>query len=119
VPIKRGFASVAFDELAWHEDLRQAAGSAKRIGEEARSRLEREGQAIVPSSPATRRRGMGPVFRAASRSTFLLPADLSASSSDSRKGRMDGSTSTIWLSASGTCRRVLAAKASTNSHIDG
>lgn len=46
MPIKRGFASVAFDELAWHEDLRQAAGSAKRIGEETRSRLEREGQAV-------------------------------------------------------------------------
>jgi hypothetical protein len=46
VPIKRGFAHVAFDELAWHEDLRQATGSAKRIGEETRSRLEREGQAI-------------------------------------------------------------------------
>jgi hypothetical protein len=46
VPIKRGFAHVAFDELAWHEDLRQATGSARRIGEETRSRLEREGQAI-------------------------------------------------------------------------
>jgi hypothetical protein len=37
---------VAFDELAWHADLRGATGSAKRIGEEIRSRLEREGQAI-------------------------------------------------------------------------
>jgi hypothetical protein len=46
VPIKRGFAPVAFDELAWQEDLRRAAGSAKRIGEEARSRLVREGQAV-------------------------------------------------------------------------
>ena len=46
MPIKRGFAHVAFDELAWHEDLRQAMGGAKRIGEETRSRLEREGQAI-------------------------------------------------------------------------
>ncbi|HEX5593909.1 MAG TPA: hypothetical protein VFX35_11235 [Solirubrobacterales bacterium] len=46
MPIKRGFARVAFDELAWHEDLRQAPGSAKRIGEETRSRLEREGQVI-------------------------------------------------------------------------
>lgn len=46
MPLKRGFAPVAFDELAWHEDLRQATGSAKRIGEETRSRLEREGQAI-------------------------------------------------------------------------
>jgi hypothetical protein len=46
VPIKPGFARVAFDELAWHEDLRQATGSAKRIGEETRSRLEREGQNI-------------------------------------------------------------------------
>jgi hypothetical protein len=46
VPAKRGFAHVAFDELAWHEDLRQATRSAKRIGEETRSRLEREAQAI-------------------------------------------------------------------------
>jgi hypothetical protein len=46
VAVKPGFAHVAFDELAWHEDLRQATGSAKRIGEETRSRLEREGQAI-------------------------------------------------------------------------
>jgi hypothetical protein len=46
VPVKRGFARVAFDELAWHEDLRQATGSAKRIGEETRSRLERGGQNI-------------------------------------------------------------------------
>lgn len=46
MPVKRGFARVAFDELAWHEDLRKATGSARRIGEETRSRLEREGQAI-------------------------------------------------------------------------
>ena len=46
MPIKRGFAHVAFDELAWHEDLRQATGTAKRIGEETRSRLEREGQTV-------------------------------------------------------------------------
>lgn len=46
MPLKRGFAHVAFDELAWREDLRQSTGSAKRIGEETRSRLEREGQAI-------------------------------------------------------------------------
>jgi hypothetical protein len=46
VPIKRGFAPVAFYELAWQEDLRRATGSAKRIGEETRSRLEREGQAV-------------------------------------------------------------------------
>jgi hypothetical protein len=46
VPVKRGFAAVAFYELAWQEDLRRATGSAKRIAEETRSRLEREGQAI-------------------------------------------------------------------------
>jgi hypothetical protein len=46
VPLKRGFAAVAFDDLAWQEDLRHATGSARRIGEEARTRLEREGQAV-------------------------------------------------------------------------
>jgi hypothetical protein len=46
VPLKRGFASVAFDDLAWQDDLRKTTGNAKRIGEETRSRLEREGQAV-------------------------------------------------------------------------
>lgn len=46
MPAKRGLTPVAFDELAWQEDLRRVAGSAKRIGEETRSRLEREGQAV-------------------------------------------------------------------------
>ena len=46
MPLRRGFALIAFDELAWQEDLRRATGSAKRIGEETPSRLEREGQAI-------------------------------------------------------------------------
>ena len=44
--LKRGFAPVAFDELAWQDDLRNTGKSARRIGEEARSRLEREGQAV-------------------------------------------------------------------------
>lgn len=44
--LKRGYAPVAFDELAWQEDLRRASKSARRIGEETRSRLEREGQAV-------------------------------------------------------------------------
>lgn len=39
--LKRGFAPVAFDELAWQDDLRRASKSARRIGEETRSRLER------------------------------------------------------------------------------
>jgi len=46
MPLKPGFAPVAFDDLAWQEDLRRTTGSAKRIGEETRSRLEREGQAV-------------------------------------------------------------------------
>jgi hypothetical protein len=46
VALKRGFAPVAFDELAWQEDLQKAGKSARRIGEEIRSRLEREGQAV-------------------------------------------------------------------------
>jgi hypothetical protein len=46
VPLKRGFAAVAFDDLAWQDDLRRATGSARKIGEETRSRLEREGQAV-------------------------------------------------------------------------
>jgi hypothetical protein len=37
---------VAFDDLSWQDDLSRATGSARRIGEEARSRLEREGQAV-------------------------------------------------------------------------
>lgn len=44
--LKRGFAPVAFDELTWQEDLRKTSKSARRIGEETRSRLEREGQAV-------------------------------------------------------------------------
>jgi hypothetical protein len=44
--IKRGFAPVAFDELAWQEDLRAATGSVRRIATDARKRLEREGQAV-------------------------------------------------------------------------
>lgn len=44
--LKRGYAPVAFDELTWQEDLRRASRSARRIGEETRSRLEREGQAV-------------------------------------------------------------------------
>ena len=44
--LKRGFAPVAFDELAWQEDLQKAGKSARRIGEETRSRLEREGQGV-------------------------------------------------------------------------
>lgn len=43
---KRGFAPVAFDELAWQEDLRAANRSARRIATETRARLEREGQVI-------------------------------------------------------------------------
>jgi hypothetical protein len=46
VPLRRGFAPVALDELAWQEDLRRATGGAKRIGEETRLRLEREGQTV-------------------------------------------------------------------------
>jgi hypothetical protein len=34
VALKRGFAPVAFDELAWQDDLRNAGKSARRIGEE-------------------------------------------------------------------------------------
>jgi hypothetical protein len=46
VALKRGFAPVAFDELAWQDDLRKASKGARRIGEETRSRLDREGQAV-------------------------------------------------------------------------
>ncbi len=44
--LKRGFAPVAFDELAWQEDLRAAIGGARRMAIDARKRLEREGQAV-------------------------------------------------------------------------
>lgn len=46
MPLRRGFAPVAFDELSWQEDMRRMTGSARRIGEEARSRLERDGQPV-------------------------------------------------------------------------
>lgn len=46
MPLKRGYAPVAFDELAWQEDLRKASKSARRIAGETRSRLEREGQPV-------------------------------------------------------------------------
>lgn len=37
--LKRGFSPVAFDELAWQDDLRKASKSARCIGEETRSHL--------------------------------------------------------------------------------
>jgi hypothetical protein len=46
VSLKRGFAPVAFDELAWQEDLRALIGGARRIAAETRSRLDREGQGV-------------------------------------------------------------------------
>jgi hypothetical protein len=46
VALKRGYAPVALDELAWQEDLRIASRSARRIASETRARLEREGQSI-------------------------------------------------------------------------
>ncbi|HEX6781840.1 MAG TPA: HEPN domain-containing protein [Solirubrobacterales bacterium] len=54
MPIKRGFASVAFDELAWHEDLRQAARSesAKKLASGWNARVKQS----MRSSPATRMR---------------------------------------------------------------
>ena len=42
-----GHEPATFDELAWQEDLRKASKSARRIGEETRSRLEWEGQVVV------------------------------------------------------------------------
>jgi hypothetical protein len=119
VPIKGGFAHVAFDELAWHEDLRRVTGNAKRIGEELGRGWNVRAKLSTPSSLVTRKRGMEPVSPDASRSTFLLRADLSAWSSDSPKGGTGGSISTIWHSACGTCLRALEAKPSTSSHIDG
>ena len=44
--LKKGYAPVAFDDLAWEEDLRKARGSAPRIARETRARLEREGQEV-------------------------------------------------------------------------
>ena len=44
--LKRGFAPVAFDDLAWQEDLRALGKSVRRIATETRTRLEREGQAV-------------------------------------------------------------------------
>jgi hypothetical protein len=119
VPFKRGFAPVAFDELAWHEDVRRATGSAKRIGEETARAWNARGKPSTLSSPATRKHGMEPVSPAASRFTFLLPVDLSASSSDLPKGRTGGSISTIWHSACGTCPRAHVGKPSISAHIDG
>ena len=44
--LKKGYAPVAFDDLAWEEDLRKARGSTPRIARETRARLEREGQEV-------------------------------------------------------------------------
>ncbi len=63
--LKRGFAPVAFDELAWQDDLHKASKSARRIGEETRSRLEREGQAVDALFACDEERGMAPVSPAA------------------------------------------------------
>lgn len=50
--LKKGYAPVAFDDLAWEEDLRRARGSAPRIARETRARLEREGQRRTPTREA-------------------------------------------------------------------
>lgn len=119
MPLRRGFALVAL--MSWPGrricvELRAVrSGSAKKPALAWNARAK----PLTRSSPATRRRGTEPVFRAASRSTSLLLADLSGSSSDLRKGRTDGSTSIIWPSASGTYRLALVAKPSISSHIDG
>lgn len=118
MPLKWGFAPVAFDEMAWHEDLRRATGSAKRIGEETRSRLEREGQAIdalfacdEEARDGTSLPGCVKVYLPPLGGPLGLVFRLA-------KGETDGSISIIWRSASGTCRRVLAAKPSTSLPID-
>jgi hypothetical protein len=41
-----GRARVAFDEDAWQDDLRSAGQAARTVAEEARIRLEREGQPV-------------------------------------------------------------------------
>jgi hypothetical protein len=42
----RGRARVAFDEAAWEDDLRGATSAAQKTAEEARTRLERDGQPV-------------------------------------------------------------------------
>ncbi|HEX3042211.1 MAG TPA: hypothetical protein VHP56_09015 [Solirubrobacterales bacterium] len=119
MPIKRGFASVAFDELAWHEDLRQAAGSAKRIGEETRFRLEREGQAIDALFACDEEARDGTVLPGCVKVYLPPPGGPLALSSDSRKEKTDGSISTIWHSAFGICRRARVGRPSISSRTDG
>ena len=119
MPIKRGFAHVAFDELAWHEDLRQATGSAKRIGEETRSRLEREGQAVDTLFACDEEARDGTSLPGCVK-VYLPPpgGPLGLVFRLARENRV-GSISTIWHSACGTCRRALVGRPSISSHTDG
>ena len=119
MPLKRGFTHVAFDELAWHEDLRKATGSARRIGEEARSPLEREGQAIdalfacaEEARDGTRLPGCVKVYLPPPGGPLGLVFRLA-------KAKDGDSISTIWHSACGTYRRAHVARPSIYWHIDG
>lgn len=97
MPLRRGFAPVAFDELAWQEDLRRATGSAKRIGEETRSRLEREGQAVDALFACDEEARDGTSPPGCVKVYLPPPAGRSDSSSGSPRGRTAASISTTWL----------------------
>jgi hypothetical protein len=87
VPFKRGFVPVAFDDLAWQNDLSKATGSAKRIGEETRSRLEREGQAVDALFACDEDARDGTSLPACVKVYLPPPGDRSASSTGSRRVR--------------------------------
>jgi hypothetical protein len=46
MPAKRGHAHVAFDEVAWIEDLRNTTDAGRAAATRARAKLERDGQAV-------------------------------------------------------------------------
>lgn len=43
---RAGFVRVAFDEVAWQEDLLSATGAGRESAVQARARLDREGQEV-------------------------------------------------------------------------
>jgi hypothetical protein len=112
VPLKRGFVPVAFDDLAWQNDLSKTTGSAKRIGEETRSRLEREGQAVDALFACDEDARDGTILPACVKVYLRRQVDRSASSTGSRRARTGGSISITWPSACAICRPEFAARRS-------
>lgn len=104
--LKRGFAPVAFDELAWQEDLRKASKSARRIGEETRSRLEREGQAVDALFACDESARDGTSLPGCMKVYLPPPGGPLGLVYGLPRTKMGASISTIWPSAFGIIRRA-------------